>query len=159
MHLLFFKHNCFWLEYCTGIFSIISFVAIISMLLLVGYVPVSETIRVRLSQRNQDCYCDYYFILIVLNQVRFRLRLGCPGSLMSLYCMGPHFMLLLSIYVLYSNVTYIYPVSCLVEIKLFQIVSLLSLLSEKGGDASLGESDLTLSVRSPSPTISTYRKK
>ena len=36
--------------------------------------------------------------------------------------MGPHFMLLLSIYVLYSNVTYIYPVSCLVEIKLFQIV-------------------------------------
>ena len=32
-------------------------------------------------------------------------------------------MLLLSIYVLYSNVTYIYPVSCLVEIKLFQIVS------------------------------------
>ena len=36
--------------------------------------------------------------------------------------MGPHFMLLLSIYVLYSNVTYMYPVSCLVEIKLFQIV-------------------------------------
>ena len=37
--------------------------------------------------------------------------------------MGPHFMLLLSICVLYSNVTYIYPVLCLVEIKLFQIVS------------------------------------
>ena len=37
--------------------------------------------------------------------------------------MGPHFMLLLSIYVLYSNVISIYPVSCLVEIKLFQIVS------------------------------------
>ena len=37
--------------------------------------------------------------------------------------MGPHFMLLLSIFVLYSNVTYIYPASCLVEIKLFQIVS------------------------------------
>ena len=53
--------------------------------------------------------------------------------------MGPHFMLLLSIYVLYSNVTYIYklciifqyiyiyiyiyPVSCHVEIKMFQIVS------------------------------------
>ena len=37
--------------------------------------------------------------------------------------MGTHFMLLLSIYVLYSNVTYIYPVSCLVEIKLFEIVS------------------------------------
>ena len=32
-------------------------------------------------------------------------------------------MLLLLIYVLYSNVTYIYPVSCFVEIKLFQIVS------------------------------------
>ena len=40
---------------------------------------------------------------------------------MSLY--GPHFMLLLSIYVLYSNVTYIYPVSCLMEIKLLQVVS------------------------------------
>ena len=37
--------------------------------------------------------------------------------------MGPHFMLLLSIFVSYSNVSYIYPVSCLVEIKLFQIVS------------------------------------
>ena len=37
--------------------------------------------------------------------------------------MGPHFMLLLSIYVLYSNVTDIYSVSSLVEIKLFQIVS------------------------------------
>ena len=33
-------------------------------------------------------------------------------------------MLLLSIYVLYSNVSEIYPVSCLVEIKLFQIVSI-----------------------------------
>ena len=32
-------------------------------------------------------------------------------------------MLLLSIYVLYSNVTYIYPVSFLMEIKLFQIAS------------------------------------
>ena len=31
-----------------------------------------------------------------------------------------YFMLLLSIYVLYSNVSYIYPVSYLVEIKLFQ---------------------------------------
>ena len=41
---------------------------------------------------------------------------------MSLYGLAFH-MLLLSIYVLYSNVTYIYPVSCLVEIKLFQIVS------------------------------------
>ena len=34
--------------------------------------------------------------------------------------MGPHFMLLMSIYVLYSNVSYMYPVSCLVETKLFQ---------------------------------------
>ena len=50
------------------------------------------------------------------------LRLGCPRSLMTLY--GPTFMLLLSIYVLYSNVTYIYPVSCLVEIKLFQIAKI-----------------------------------
>ena len=40
--------------------------------------------------------------------------------------MGLHFMLLLSIYALYSNVTYIiYPVSCLVEIKLFHIVETL----------------------------------
>ena len=31
-----------------------------------------------------------------------------------------HYMLLQSIYVLYSNVNYIYPISCLVEIKLFQ---------------------------------------
>ena len=37
-------------------------------------------------------------------------------------------MILLSIYVLYSNMTYIYPVSCLVEIKLFQIVSIVSKL-------------------------------
>ena len=49
---------------------------------------VSETIIVRPFHRNQDCYCDY-FTLIVFNQVRFRLRLGCPGSLMSLY--GPTF--------------------------------------------------------------------
>ena len=35
--------------------------------------------------------------------------------------MGPHFMLLLSIYVLYSNVSYIYLISCPVEIKLFQL--------------------------------------
>ena len=40
---------------------------------------------------------------------------------MSLY--GPHFMLLLSITVLLYNVTYTYPVSCRVIIKLFQIVS------------------------------------
>ena len=41
---------------------------------------------------------------------------------MSLY--GPtFFMLLLSIYVLYSSVTYIFPGSCLMEIKLFQIIS------------------------------------
>ena len=35
-----------------------------------------------------DCYCDY-FILILFNKVMFSLRLGCPGSLMSLY--GPTF--------------------------------------------------------------------
>ena len=49
---------------------------------------VSETVIVRLSQRNYDCYCDY-FILIIFNYVRFRLRLGCLGSFMSLY--GPTF--------------------------------------------------------------------
>ena len=43
-----------------------------------------------------------------------------PWKPYELNYMCPHFMLLLSIYVLYSNVTYIYPVSCLVEIKLFQ---------------------------------------
>ena len=36
-------------------------------------------------------------------------------------------MLLLSIYVLYSNVTYLYPVSCLVEIKLFQLFQCVAL--------------------------------
>ena len=35
--------------------------------------------------------------------------------------MGPHFTLLLSINVLCSNVTYIYPVSCLVEINFFKL--------------------------------------
>ena len=52
--------------------------------MLVGYVHVTI---VRLFQSNYDCYCDYYFILTVLNYVK--LRLGCPGSLMSLY--GPTF--------------------------------------------------------------------
>ena len=39
------------------------------MLLLVGYVHESETIIVRLFQRSNDCYFEYYFIhmLIVLN--------------------------------------------------------------------------------------------
>ena len=41
---------------------------------------------------------------------------------------GPNFMLLLSIYILYSNVTYTYPVSCHVEMKLFQIVSVLEVI-------------------------------
>ena len=47
--------------------------------------------------------------------------------------MGPHFMLLLSIYVLYSNVTYIYPVSCLVEIKLFKLFQLFQIVSMRRG--------------------------
>ena len=43
--------------------------------------------------------------------------------------MGPHFMLLPSIYVLYSNVSYIYPVSCMscgnkIVSKLFEIFHL-----------------------------------
>ena len=37
--------------------------------------------------------------------------------------MGPHFMSLLSIWVLYSNVSYIYHISCLEEIILFQLIS------------------------------------
>ena len=88
--------------------------------------------------------------------------------------MGPHFMLLLSIYVLYSNVTYIYPVSCLVEIKLFQncfkIVSIVSivlyfqdttlhyklllllLLLQKIGNARPGEGDChPISPKTPAP--------
>ena len=56
------------------------------MLLYIDVFYVRETVIVRPFQRNQDCYCDY-FILIVFNQVR--LRLGCPGSLMSLN--GPTF--------------------------------------------------------------------
>ena len=48
---------------------------------------------------------------------------------------GPHFMSLQSIYVLYSNVTYIYPASNLVEIKLFQIVKIfgISVKSQAAG--------------------------
>ena len=49
---------------------------------------VSKTIIVRPFQHNQDCYCGY-FIPIVFNQVRYRLRLECPGSIMRLY--GPTF--------------------------------------------------------------------
>ena len=52
--------------------------------------------------------------------------------------MGPHFMLLLLIYVLYSNVTYIYPVSCLVEIKLFQIVSKQGISQDRSRNPSRG---------------------
>ena len=60
------------------------------MLLYIAVFLVRETVIVRPFQRNQDCYCDY-FTLILFNQVRFRfrLRLGCPGSLVSLY--GPTF--------------------------------------------------------------------
>ena len=46
--------------------------------------------------------------------------------------MGPHFMLLMSIYVLYSNVTYIYIyILDHVEIKLFQIVSIVLIFVSK----------------------------
>ena len=90
LQLQFFKCNCFWFwGLCYEI----------SNYFFCGYNQdnqecycqldvflVSETITVRLFQRNQDRYCDY-FILIVFNQVR--LRLACPGSLISLY--GPTF--------------------------------------------------------------------
>ena len=107
MQLRFFKCNCFWFqvfccEVCNYLFSGCNQDNQKCYYQLDEFL-VSETIIVRLFQRNQYCYCDY-FIIIVFNQVRFRLRLGCPGSLMSLY--RPTFMLLLSIYVLYSNVTY-----------------------------------------------------
>ena len=58
------------------------------MLLYIDVFLVRETVIVTPFQRNYDCYCDY-FILLLFNQVRFRLRLGCPGSHMSLY--GPTF--------------------------------------------------------------------
>ena len=51
-----------------------------------------------LFQCNWDCFCDSCCLLIVLNLVRLRLRLGCPGSLMSL-C-GPAFHSVISIYIL-----------------------------------------------------------
>ena len=80
---------------------------------------VSEIVIIRLSQRNQDCYCNQ-FILLVFNQVRFRLRLGCPGSLMSLH--GPTFHVTpVDLCIIFQCNLYIYPVSCLVEIKLFQV--------------------------------------
>ena len=74
---------------------------------------VSETVILRLSQRNYDCYCDY-FILTVFNCVRFMLKLGCPGGLMSLY--GPTFQVTpVDLCVIFQCNIYF-----LVEIKLFQ---------------------------------------
>ena len=46
------------------------FFNVIRNVIVVGYVHVSETIIVRLFQRNYECYCDYYFVFIVLNKVR-----------------------------------------------------------------------------------------
>ena len=92
MQLRFFKCNCswFWVFCCE-----------ISNYFFCGYNQdnqecycqldmylASETSIVSLFQRNQYFYSDY-FILIVFNQVRFRLRFECSGSLMSLY--GPTF--------------------------------------------------------------------
>ena len=51
-----------------------------------------------------------------------KLRLGCLGSLMSLY--GPTFHVTpVDLCINFQRNLYIYLVSCLVEIKLFQIVS------------------------------------
>ena len=60
-------------------------IRIIRNVIVAGYVLVSETIKVRIFPCNQDFYCDYCCLLIALYLVRFRLRLECPGSLMSLY--------------------------------------------------------------------------
>ena len=139
-HCILFWHACicrfssvvFRFEYCTENCEIISFVVIIRIIgnvIVVGYVLVAETNIIRLFQCSLDCYCDYCCLLIVLNQVRFRLRLRFPGRLMSLYGPTLIFMLPLPISVLYSNVSYIYPVSCLVEITLFQIISYSLLVS------------------------------
>ena len=46
--------------------------------------------------------------------------------------MGPHFLLFLSIYVLYCNASYIYPVSCFVKIKLFPICFIVSIILMSG---------------------------
>ena len=123
MQLRFFKYNCFW----TWVFC-----CEISNYLFCGYNQdnqecycqldmflVSQTNIVRQFQRNQYCYCDY-FILIVFNQVRFRLRLGCPGSLMSFYIPTFNVTPVELCIIFQCN---IYPLSCLVEIKLFKIVS------------------------------------
>ena len=61
-------------------------------------------------------------MLIVFNLVRFRLRLGCPGNLMSLY--GPTFHVTpVDLCIIFQCNIYINAVSCLVDIKSFQIVS------------------------------------
>ena len=85
---------------------------------------LGESIIVRPFQRNQDCYCGY-FILIVFNQVRFRLCLGCTGSLISLY--GPTFHVTpVDLCIIFQCNLYI---SCIMScenkncFKLFQIVS------------------------------------
>ena len=88
------------------------------MLLLVGYVLVSETIIVRLFQRKYRIVI-VIIILYLLYLIRLDLGYGWDALEALRAYMGPHFMLLLSIYVLYSNVTYIYPVSCLVEIHFY----------------------------------------
>ena len=92
MQLRFFKCNCFWFwVFCCEI-SNYSFCGYNQdnqeCYCLLDMFLASETIIVRLFQRNQYCYSEY-FVLSVFNQVRFRLRLGCPGSLIRLY--GPTF--------------------------------------------------------------------
>ena len=72
MQMPFFCVIVFGVLYCAVKFPIISFVLIIRIIrnVIVSwiyYVLLSETITVRLFQRNKDCYCGYYLIIIVLN--------------------------------------------------------------------------------------------
>ena len=68
-----------------------------------------------------------YCLPIALNYFRFRLR--TPNELIR----GSHFMLLLSIYVMYSNVNYIYLVSSLEEINVYNLYKLVATVNMSTG--------------------------
>ena len=89
LQLCFFKCKCFWFwVFCCEISNYFFCDYNHECYCKLDMFLVRETIIVRPFQRNQDCYCGY-FIPIAFKQVRFRLRLGCSGSLMSVY--GPTF--------------------------------------------------------------------
>ena len=87
---------------------------------------VRETIIIRPFQRNYRIVIAVILYTLYLIRLGW-LRLGCPGSLMSLY--GPTFHVTpVDLCIIFQCNLYIYPVSCLEEIKLFQIVSLYTVI-------------------------------